>query len=244
MDEQIVQVDWDSLGPEEQRAFFSEEGYLLVPQAIDPDHLRSLREELEHFPLQRTEDWWHAPSFEHLIEAPKMVAALENLFGPGIRFFKGVYVAVPPPGSAGSRPVRQRLHKDYDPYGSGGTDFRNSSPSWINCGCYLTDLTPEHAPLWVVPGSHRDYRLGPGMDLEGTADQAKMVLARAGDIVFFYCMTTHAGGANTSNTTRQSVFYSYRAAWAKPVGPISEWPSEYVERAPLERKRLLVGLND
>ena len=53
------------------------------------------------------------------------------------------------------REQRQGLHRDFDPAGHWGKDFRNSCDRWCNIGIYLRDQTPEEGPLWVVPGSNR-----------------------------------------------------------------------------------------
>ena len=46
------------------------------------------------------------------------------------------------------------LHTDSHPYGSSILGARATSPVLVRILCYLDDLTPERAPLRVVPSSH------------------------------------------------------------------------------------------
>jgi len=112
------------------------------------------------------------------------------------------------------REQRQGLHRDFDPAGQGGKDFRNSCDRWCNIGIYLRDQTPEEGPLWVVPGSNRMPRdIGrAGADFnELYGPQARRVCCRAGDAVIFDCLTIHAGGKHVDRD-RPGCFHSYRAA--------------------------------
>jgi ectoine hydroxylase-related dioxygenase (phytanoyl-CoA dioxygenase family) len=83
----------------------------------------------------------------------------------------------------------------------------------------------------------------PASNFEHFEDRARMVLARAGDAVLFHANTVHAASHNLSSETRHALFYSYRPAWAKPVGPVPEWPDEFVQSFPSEHRYLLENLN-
>jgi phytanoyl-CoA dioxygenase PhyH len=239
----IVDVDWAAMSPSEQAAFYDENGFLVVSQAISREDLAIVHHEIKSYGLTGlTADIWSVPSFAPLIENRKLLSALRTIFGEEIRFFKGAYVETPPIAVAGEKARPKVFHVDYG-VGESGGDFRNSCASWVNVGLYLTDMTPELAPFWVVPGSNRHYDVVPSDDMESMADQAKIVLAKAGDAVFIHCMTVHAGGHNLSNTTRHAIFLSYRPAWARPVGRVPEWPKEFIDKAPAKRKPLLLGLN-
>ncbi|OLE51703.1 MAG: hypothetical protein AUI36_18570 [Cyanobacteria bacterium 13_1_40CM_2_61_4] len=227
----------------EQRSFFSENGFLVVPNAISSDQLADIHMEIKAYRFKgTTEDIWAAPSVPPLIENEKVLSALQSILGEEVRFFKGAYVETPPIGIQGKAQERKALHVDYG-IGENIGDARNSCASWINVGYYLTDLTLEHSPLWVVPGSNRNYHVVPTDDMEYMANEAKMVLAKAGDAVLFHCFTVHAASLNVSNDTRHAFFFSYRPAWAKPIALIPEWPEAFIDKAPPQRRRLLRGLN-
>jgi hypothetical protein len=145
--------------------------------------------------------------------------------------------------AAGTPPQRTALHVDYGILEREG-DYRNSNALWINVLCYLSDLTLEHAPLTVVPGSHNYFHLAPGQDMEELQDEAVTVLTKAGDAVMFLHNTVHAGGVNVSGYTQHILFCSYRAKWARHIGRIAEWPRQFIQNSPPSRRRLMAGLND
>jgi len=236
-------VDWDRLTPAEQARFYNENGFLVVPQALPRDEVEQAIEAIGKHGFKGTmEDIWSAPFTRRLVTNDKLLSALKAIFGPDLRFFKGAYVATPQTATGNVYQQRKLLHLDYG-IGEAQGDMRNSSASWVNVGFYLTDLTPECAPLWIVPGSNRVYSVAPDSYLEHLEGQAKMVLARAGDAVLFHCNTVHAASYNFSEETRHALFFSYRPAWAKPVGPVPEWPEEFVQSFPPEHRALLSNLN-
>jgi len=230
--------------PQQRQAHFTEWGYVLLPGVVTPEHIaRIIAEEGG----ENRYDWierWPGPAQEALITHPGLLEAIRLCYGADIRFFKSVYAEwreIDPENKARGR---QRLHRDYDPDAPGHGDFRNSCAAWVNVGHYLIDLEVDEGPLWVVPGSHRLPWTAERAECEQWAGDARMVLARAGDAVMFHNRTMHAGGVMQSGLPRPSVFLSYRAGWAAPMGEVPEWPAEVVARASRELRPLLVGLND
>lgn len=239
----VIDIDWAAMSASEQKAYFAENGFLVISGAIGRNKLAEIHRDIRSYGLTGlTEDIWAAPSIAPLIENPKVVSVLQDILGEEMLFFKGAYVETPPRKIAGTRARPKVFHVDYG-VGEQIGDFRNSCASWINVGCYLTDMTPELAPFWAVPGSNRDYSIVPGSNMEHLAGRARMVLAKAGDAFLIHCMTVHAGGHNDSDQTRHAVFLSYRPVWARPVGRVRGWPKKFIESAPPERRKLLVGLN-
>jgi len=233
---------WNRLSAPEQARFFSDNGYLVVPSALSGDEvMQAIREIGQHGLAGTTEKIWEAPFARKLVTNEKVLTALHAIFGAEIRFFKGAYVATPPARRAGTG-RRKALHVDYG-IGEPEGDFRNSAASWVNVAFYLTDLSADHAPLWVVPGSNRDYSVVPASDLERRNLSAKMVLAKAGDAVLFHSNTVHSASDNASEETRHAFFYSYRPAWAKPAGTVPEWPPDFIESFPEQHRLLLRDLN-
>lgn len=231
------------LSASKQREFFDENGFLWVPNAMSAGDLAAVHRDVKtHGLVGTTEEIWAGPSFAPLIDNPKVLGALQSVLGQEVRFFKAAYVGTPPIRTPGMKPSRNTLHVDY---GIGETidDWRNSCASWINVGFYLSDLTAERSPFWVVPGSNRYYHVPPWTDMEYLGDDARMVLAQAGDALLFHCLTIHATAANVSDEIREALFYSYRPGWARHIGPVKEWPQDFLDSLPEARRRLLVGLN-
>ncbi|HMJ83361.1 MAG TPA: phytanoyl-CoA dioxygenase family protein, partial [Vicinamibacterales bacterium] len=233
-------VRFDELTLDEQARFFEDNGFLLVPGALTPKGVEEALADVRSCGFTgTTEDVWGAPSARALVTNTKIVAALRATFGPDIRFVKAAYVATAPEELITPERQRRYLHVDY---GIGETwgDFRNSTPAWVNIGIYLTGLTAEHAPLWVVPGSHRKMNIPPNSSMEHLAHTARRVFANPGDAVIFHCRCVHSASFNRSSKTRHAYFYQYRPAWAKPVGPVPEWPEAFVQSFPEDVRPMLL----
>ena len=231
------------MSPEEQHAYFAEWGLVLLPGVVSPEHSERIVAESAG---ENRYDWierWPGPAQEELITNPKLLGPLRRCYGEDIRFFKSVYAEWRDNNPDNRQRGRQRLHRDYDP-DPAHDDYRNSCAAWVNVAHYLIDLEIDEGPLWVVPASHRMPWVEERGDFEHHAADARMVLAKAGDAVMFHNRTMHAGGVMQSGRPRPSVFLSYRAGWAAPMGEVPEWPAEVVEAAAPELRRLLQGLND
>src|SRR5260221_2694939 len=234
-------ADWANLSPADQARFYTENGFLVIPAALTQQQVKQpLAEIAAHGLRGTTENVWRASFARDLVVNPKLLTALKAIFGDRIKFFKAAYVETPPKPDVGGQ--RQALHVDYG-IGEPEGDFRNSSPCWVNVAYYLTDLTADHSPLWVCAGTNRRYDAVPASHLERFADRAKMVLAKAGDAVLFHANTVHAASHNLSSETRHALFYSYRPAWSKPVGPVAEWPQAFIDSFASEHRGMLGDLN-
>ncbi|MBV9064354.1 MAG: phytanoyl-CoA dioxygenase family protein [Methylobacteriaceae bacterium] len=242
----VLSRDWTAMTAAEQRAFFSQNGFLVVPQAFSRDELQAMYREIEQYQLEKNpkdmmEAFCTAPSFAAMIDNPKIISAVRSVLGPDVICFKGAYV-VKKSKENGAGPHRSALHMDYA-IGESEGDFRNSNAMWVNVACYLTDMTFEHAPFAVVPGSHHHYHLTPGTDMESLKDDAVTVLAKAGDALIFLHNTVHAGGANVSGSTQHILFCSYRPTWARPIGRVVEWPKAFVAKTSGDRQNLISDIN-
>ena len=232
------------MSPEQQQRYFAEWGFVLLPGIVTPEHIERIIAEEEG---ENRYDWierWPGPAQEEMITQPRLLAAIRRSYGEDIRFFKSVYAEWREINEETRERGRQILHRDYDPGAPGHGDFRNSCAAWVNVGHYLIDLDIDEGPLWVVPGSHRLPWVDARGNFEHHADDARMVLCKAGDAVMFHNRTMHAGGVMQSGRPRPSVFLSYRAGWAAPMGEVPEWPTEVVARASAELRPLIEGLND
>ena len=119
-----------------------------------------------------------------------------------------------------------------------------SPPVALNILWMLDDFTESNGGTRVVPGSHRLPWVDARGNFEHHADDARMVLCKAGDAVMFHNRTMHAGGVMQSGRPRPSVFLSYRSGWAAPMGEVPEWPAEVVAWASDELRPLIEGMHD
>jgi ectoine hydroxylase-related dioxygenase (phytanoyl-CoA dioxygenase family) len=134
------------------------------------------------------------------------------------------------------------LHTDHDPYDT--QPYRPSNPIALRVLHYLDDLTPERAPLRVIPRSHlrlhRRWRYDQRLDRH---DEEVTVTCRAGDAVIINARLFHAVGPNLTGSSRRVVAITYRPAWAGPVQPIAEHDPAHLERLPPDLVPLFANLN-
>ena len=230
----------------EQHAFFAENGFLWIPDAVSPEQVARIADEMggDTAPNRlEFDEHWPGGTLAEIISCPAVIGAVRACYGGDIRFFKGVFATWVQQSDENLARGRQILHRDYTGF-EPPEDPRNTPASWCNVGFYFIDLTVDEGPLWVVPGSHRFPDLRNRSSLENYAAEARMVLAHAGDAVLFHCRTIHAGGVMRSRRPRPSAFMSYRPGWAAPLAPVEEWPDEVVRGASPELRTLLAGQND
>lgn len=229
----------------EQHQYYSEYGFVLLPTIVSAEQIAGVVVEAEagNYSHHDYIKGWPGPVLEQLIANPKLLQPLRRFYGEDLRFFKSVYAEWRDADEGKKQLGRQNFHRDYNPEPVDG-DYRNSCACWCNVGQYLIDLDIDEGPLWVVPGSHKmAWTLGRS-NLEHFADDARMVLAKAGDAVVFHNFTMHAGGLMRSGRPRPSIFQSYRPGWAAPLATVQEWPEQVVNGAAPALRRLLLGLND
>ena len=238
--------DFAGLTVREQHAFLVENGFLWVPDAITPEQVARIIDEMggaEAPNRLEFDEHWPGGTLAEIIASPKVIAPLRACYGHDIRFFKGVFATWTSQSEENLARGRQILHRDYTGF-EPPVDARNTQASWCNVGFYLIDLQVDEGPLWVVPGSHRDADKRHRLELDGRAEEARMVLAQAGDAVLFHSTTMHAGGVMQSRRPRPSAFLSYRPGWAAPLGPVAEWPDQVMASASPEVRELMRGQND
>lgn len=224
-------------------------GYAVVPGVLAPELRDSLRAELEPLPLAHTSysdkqwyvhdvQWRGGPCVLDLLAHPAMLGFLRHVFGDDLACVSATFARTDP-GYCG-----MALHTDSQPYGSDIFGARASSPVMLRVLYYLDDLTPDCAPLRVVPYSHlslhRDanpyarYRRHP---------EELIVTCSAGDAVIINQKVFHAVGPNLSSQPRSVFAVGYRPRWAGPVVPVEEPSPEMMARLPANIRELFADPN-
>ena len=101
-------------------------------------------------------------------------------------------------------------------------------PELINAWIALGSERPENGCLQVIPGSHRlsldrrcfDDELFFRSDLtenQPLIDSRMFVVLDPGDVLFFHCKTLHAASRNSTQETKCSVVFTFRAADNPPL---------------------------
>ncbi len=108
---------------------------------------------------------------------------------------------------------------------------------------YLSDITPELCPTWVIPGSHKSGRRPQKGEAAWNGRELEPVLCRAGDVLFFRSEVWHTGSKNaTPDQTRYllQVHYSRRHV-AQHFSPFLTWQfsPEVLATANARQRRLL-----
>ena len=206
-------------------------GYVVLPSWLDAGTVEALRQALADLPLAHTTysaHQWYVHNVErqpagasaHLhLAYPPLLELLTAILGDDLLCCGATYARTDPgyPGMA--------LHTDSQPYGSNIFGAQASSPVLVRVLQYLDDLTPDCAPLRVVPHSHlslhrdanpyRRYRSHP---------EEVVVCAPAGSVVIINQRVFHAVGANRSDRSRGVYAVAYRPAWAGPVVRVEAEP--------------------
>lgn len=223
----------------EDGAFFAEQGYLIVEDALSPEEVAELKREAlaicrgERGDIQNatfapagTSDeevmqrflCIHYPhkmsdAMQKAVVHPAMVDVLTRVIGPDVKCMQSMLFI-----KASGKPG-QAWHQDEDFI---PTRDRSLTGGWIA----LDDATVENGCLWVIPGSHKHGVLWPmevqlNRDFDCTDEStgfpykdedAVPVEVKAGTIVFFNGYLLHRSLPNRSNGYRRALVNHYMSA--------------------------------
>jgi ectoine hydroxylase-related dioxygenase (phytanoyl-CoA dioxygenase family) len=242
-------TDWTSLSTAERIKHLEIEGYVLIPDVLSPEQVWAVKEELDRLSTKATDysenqrshadvQWTDSPHAIDVIAQPSMIEFLSTLFGDELICTSCVF-ALSRPGHPGIA-----IHTDSQPYGSKIFGVQASAPRLVRVLYYLDDLTPERAPLKVIPHSH--------LSLHADANPYKrylshpeevMITCRAGSAAIINQSIFHANYPNTSREDRRLLAIAYRPAWAGPIAEVPEWPADKVAKLPPLVRKLFGSLN-
>ena len=132
------------------------------------------------------------------------------------------------------------LHTDSHPYGTSDWGYAFSAPRQVRVLYYLDDLTPDVAPLRVVPRSHLSMHpdANPYKRYPSHPDE-RVITAPAGTAVVINLALFHANGPNTGARAREMIALSYRPAWCGPtVQDVEPWPDDVIDSLPPQVREL------
>lgn len=217
---------------EEQKAFYRENGYVLVPGLLTPEEAAAYRQE-EHDLMARLSalrninaTWgsakdiaggaetllqhchdvqFQSAAFAKLIMDDRLTSVAADIIGPNVQLHH-TKAFVKPPEKGSPFP----LHQDA-PF------FPHEKHSMIAAIIHFDDAPLEKGCVRVVPGSHKNgilphipdgsWHLDPE---QYPVESAIPVPAKAGDALFFSYLTIHGSGINTSNEARTTVLIQMR----------------------------------
>jgi phytanoyl-CoA hydroxylase len=221
---------------------YNEVGAIVVPDVLTPDEVRRLSDVTDgfverargltgHTDIYDLEDshsaqtprvrrikaaHLHDPAYAGLSRHPKIIAVLQDLWGPDIRFDTAKLNMK----CAGfGAPVE--WHQDW-------AFYPHTNDNLAAVGVMFDDMAMENGPLMIIPGSHR----GPTFDHHGDGvfvgamdpsrqdvDYTKAVplTGRAGSITVHHVRAVHGSAPNVSDRDRRLLLFQFRAADAWPI---------------------------
>ena len=228
-----------AMSPEEQQAFYADQGYLVFPEMLGRDEVAALRTALDEvleeargltentpkFSVTRGHDGahhvrrifnpiQHHKAFHDAAFHPRILDAVENLIGPDIQLHHSK-LNLKPPSSPESR---FEWHQDY-PF------FPHTNYDLLAVLVHIDESTEENGCLRIMPGIHR---LGPRLhrfakdgafssqleDRSVLADESLFlnVPCPAGGVELHHCNMLHSSTANRGTAPRSVLIFQYRAA--------------------------------
>lgn len=221
---------------------YNEVGAIVVPGILSADEIAGLRRVTEDFVekarhLTKHDDIYdledthsaaeprvrriktphlHHAAYGALVDHPKIIAALQSLWGPDIRFDTAKLNLK----SAGFGAAVE-WHQDWAFYPHTNDDL-------CAVGICMDDMELQNGPLMIIPGTHR----GPVFDHHadgkfcGAMDPSKQevdytkavpLTGKAGCITIHHVRAVHGSAPNTSAKERRLLLFQFRAADAWPL---------------------------
>ena len=227
-----------------QIAFYREQGYLLVEDVFTAEELAELNRvtdgfihrargatesdatfdlapdhSAEHPKVRRVKNPTRQhPAYDRAMRNPRLLAILQDLLGPAVRFDHAKLNIKPVGGGAAIE-----WHQDW-------AFYPHSNDDLLAVGVFLEDVKPESGPLMVIPGSHKgavhDHHhegvfvgaIDPAV-LSADRERAVALTGPAGAVTLHHVRTLHASSENRGDRARRLLLFSYAAADAWPLVP-------------------------
>ena len=220
--------DWSKLTLGERIRQIELDGYVVLPDLLEPGHVAELKAETARLETRAVDYSVHqqvCPNLQfmggpitHLIAHPPTLAFVRELFG-GETIFMSCTYARSEPGHPGIS-----LHPDGQPYGSQIFGYGGSVPFMVRVLYYLDDLTRDVSPFRVIPRSHLSMHAdaNPYKRYEDHPEQV-MVPVTSGGAVLINHKVFHGNFPNTGAHAREMIAIAYRPAWAGPIDEVPAW---------------------
>ena len=239
----IDERDWSQLSVGDRVQHLEVEGYVMLPDRLNDDHIEQLKEQTARFETTHVDYSVHQRGRSDIQFAGGVVTEL-IAYPPTIEFLEmlcGDIVAMScdytrsEPGHPGIS-----LHCDGQPWGSKIFAAEYTCPKLIRVLYYLDDLIPEVSPFRVVPRTQLSFhnQANPYLRYEEHPEEV-MVTCKAGSVLLFNNNVFHGSYPNTGSYARESLQISYRPTWAGPAEPIEPWDAAEVAKLSPAVRRLM-----
>jgi len=217
---------------ESQRQSFADDGYLVVPNALDRDMVDRLLTEADHLcaPFLNKPELAGKPEYNHLdlrrgllkhkallalVANSTTVSLLVQLLSPNIHLHSTTIIYKRPEPDA--PPFRRGWHRDIRI----PRDLGHEKLPLVGikvCYCLTDFQQPNCGMTLMARGTH--LRTEPLQLAKGEVDpigvEVKDLKLKAGDALFFENRIFHTAAPNRSDRTSKVVIYGYAYRWMKP----------------------------
>ena len=202
---------------EADRQHYDEHGYVIFESLLSGAELEAIRGEFapllagapkgrndfEGFESQRMYGLLgKAPSVATIVEHPRVMALLDQLFLPNFLLSANLVINLLP----GETPQNWHIDDGFYPLP------RPRPPVSIGTIWAIDDFTDVNGATELVPGSHR---WDAERQVSTATDTVVKAIMPAGSVIVFSGQLWHRGGANTSDSTRFAISPQYCEPWAR-----------------------------
>lgn len=188
---------------------FREKGYVILPDVLKRETVDPFREQLEELAVNNGSGWTiphDTPHYVHCTYAPRgrqlLPDALSHSQAKPRPCLHTTIIIIQKDGDTSYIPD---WHKDREPDGMPSKEYHY--PLDVFLAFYFEDITDEHGPTLVMPGSHRDVTMTPqNKDLP-----VDTIYCRKQDALLIDQRTWHRGTARTVDGNRFLFVYGLYA---------------------------------
>lgn len=210
-----------------EKQFFETHGYLVVENALTPDHVAQLLGVVDRIDarersseqagnlLSVTDVVQEDPAVVELIDCPTTFPKVWGILGWNIYLYHS-HIDVTPANSSTHQDWQVAWHQD----SMRVNDEIESTPRprlSLKVGFYLTDVHESgRGNTLVLPGSHLQNEIDCPQDGKSSPPGAEPLCVPTGSAVLLDRRIWHSRSANTSNATRKVIWLGYSYRWMKP----------------------------
>lgn len=239
---------------DEERAFFDDQGYLAIEDALSAEQVESLtavtdRIHERHLAAGQAADSAmfvpnfipEDPQFLELLDYGRVLPKVWGLLGWNIYLYHSHLIVTPPSG----KPESDATFGWHQDSGRVNADIRTPGRPMLSLkvAYFLSDVSEAgRGNFWVVPGQHKSDTLDRPSDGHGQPAGAVPVLAKPGTAVLFDRRLWHAASPNWSDITRKVLFYGYGFRWIRTKDDMTV-EDLWDDSEPIRKQLLGYGLN-
>lgn len=234
-----------------QQLQFETQGFLYLPQLLSPDLTARVRDAYqraseEHIdpirafhkrPAYDILDLFDQdPVFCELAVLPALLPYLVATVGEDVQLIQGV-ARLFPPGKTFTAPWHSDMANTL------GIDLTHSSNFHVKVHFYFEDLLPDQGCLAFLPGTHRLPKESPRPhpDDIDPANDAVVIVPKAGDAVLFNTHCMHMCLDNSTAQDRRTLIYAYSHFWVKQFPGTRPSNPDWIPSGALERQIFGLG---